>query len=296
MEEQFGRKRHRAKGEVVDDCAGAGVPFDEAETQFLSEAMTDLLEDNKFDRGSISSLSDTSGPTYMSPVTVVFEPTHGSSHEPPPVAKAAAGGTVKVPTHVEVSIMAQRTAVIVIAPDRSGLLERITASLSSQNLSVLEAKIKTLPHGIARDTFDVVDALTGLPVKDTDRLKVIEETLKNDLLLPDSENETKIRVNVPDRPGALRARVVGNVLCQTRPFEHLPPCFPNPGSNHPPGCLSRGGRTCRDGRTRRRRSSQRDHGVARRHGSLHRGCQDPDERRRRLGDADGARHFLHRRC
>ena len=212
MEDQFGRKRLRAKGEGADDCAGSGVRFDEAEAHFFSEAMTDLVEDNKFDRGSVSSLSDTSAPTYAAPVAVSLEPTYAASLEPSPIAKAT-GGAVKgragaepVPTHVEVSIMAQRTAVIVIAPDRSGLLKRITASFSSQNLSVLEAKIKTLPHGIARDTFDVVDATTGLPVKNTDRLKVIEETLKNDLLLPDNENETKIRVNVPDRPGESHGR------------------------------------------------------------------------------------------
>ena len=215
-----GRKRLRVKGEVVGDVAGPGGDYDEeggfanepelnfdgdADAEWMNDAMTEM-QDNKFETESVSSSSETgSGVSHSIPVAVSLEPSLAGSHDAPVAKNATKGRPARrrekpVPTHVEASVMASRTAVIVIAPDRPGLLERITASLSSQNLSVVEATIKTLPHGIARDTFDVVDASTSLPVRDAERLRAIEESVKNDLRLPYPES-TKIRVNVPDRPG-----------------------------------------------------------------------------------------------
>ena len=60
----------------------------------------------------------------------------------------------------------------------AGLLERITTSFAHQGLSVTEATIKTLPGGIARDTFDVIDAKTGNSVVTRDGCAGIEERLR----------------------------------------------------------------------------------------------------------------------
>ena len=89
-----------------------------------------------------------------------------------------------------------------VAKDRPGLLERITTSFAHQGLSVTEATIKTLPGGIARDTFDVIDAKTGNSVVTRDGCAGIEERLRRDLWLP-YPRSNQIRVNVPDRPGLL---------------------------------------------------------------------------------------------
>lgn len=84
------------------------------------------------------------------------------------------------------------TTLNVSLPDRPGLLKQITETLGSLRLSIVGAKISTVARGkdppedfglpkTAVDTFDVVDAETGGPVLDPNRLREIERRLALDL-------------------------------------------------------------------------------------------------------------------
>jgi len=100
------------------------------------------------------------------------------------------------------------TTLQVTVPDRPGLLKQIIASLSSLSLSVVGAKIETVEHdGVdapsktALDTFDVVDAETGGPVLDPERLRAIEERLARDLEQHQNDSDTPMADRSVFSPG-----------------------------------------------------------------------------------------------
>ena len=76
-----------------------------------------------------------------------------------------------------------RTAIRVVASDRSGLIGDISRALQAKGLSIAGCVAETLPGDVAHDEFDVVDADTKEPVIDEIHLRTIEAYLEETLAL-----------------------------------------------------------------------------------------------------------------
>ncbi len=109
----------------------------------------------------------------------------------------------KLDLHIETRVDAGRavTELIIYAPDHAGLFSQIAGAMALSGASIVDAKIVTLAHGMALDTFSIQDP-QGTPYDDPRALKTlwgrIEKSISGRLHLA-RELETQRRTALPSR-------------------------------------------------------------------------------------------------